>query len=99
MEGFPGIIVAIFAWYQIPDSPDTARFLNQREKRIAHLRLGKVKNARDDVRSKNAKLDWREIRQALMDLNCWITAVTAFLENIRQNILTCESSACSSAAT
>ena len=99
VEGFPSIITAIIAWYQIPDSPDTARFLSQREKRIARLRLGKDKNPKNDVRSKNSKLDWREIREALMDLNCWITAVTAVLEDARLDILTRGCSACSSAAT
>ena len=98
VEGFPSIIVAILAWYQIPDSPDTARFLNRREKKIAHLRLGKDRNSSNDVRSKKSKLDWREIREALMDLNCWITAVTAVLDDVRSNILTCGNSACSSAA-
>ena len=81
VEGSPSIIVAILAWYQIPDSPDTARFLNQQEKRIAHVRLGKDRNSRNDVRSRTSKLDWREIREALMDLNCWITAVTFVLED------------------
>lgn len=83
VEGFPSIIVSILAWHQIPDSPDKARFLNQREKRIAHLRLGKDRNSSNDVRSKSSKLDWREIREALMDLNCWITAVTTVLDDVR----------------
>ena len=99
VEGFPSIIVAILAWFQIPDSPNTARFLTQRGKRIAHQRLGKDRSSRNGVRSKHSKLDWREIREALMDLNCWITAVIAVLEGLQCNILTCESSACSSAAT
>ena len=99
VEGFPSIIVAILAWYQIPDSPNKARFLTQREKRIAHQRLGKDRISRNGVRSKHSKLDWREIREALVDLNCWITAVIAALEGLKCNILTCESSACSSAAT
>lgn len=38
-EGFPSVIAAIFAWYFIPDSPETARFLTTRERRVAKLRL------------------------------------------------------------
>jgi hypothetical protein len=38
-EGFPSIITAIFAWYYIPDSPETARYLNSRERKVARLRL------------------------------------------------------------
>ena len=75
VEGFPSIVVAILAWYQIPDTPDTARFLSQREKKIARLRLSKERNSRHGMMSKKPGLDWREIREALMDLKCWITAV------------------------
>lgn len=31
VEGSPSIIVAILAWYQIPDSPNTAKIFNKRE--------------------------------------------------------------------
>ena len=74
VEGFPSIIAAVFAWYQIPDTPDTAWYLSRREKEVARLRL------RSDAGSKTltngeSKLDWQEIREALTDLKCWITAV------------------------
>ena len=38
-EGFPSIITAIFAWYFIPDSPETARYLTTRQRKVARLRL------------------------------------------------------------
>ncbi|KAK5952092.1 hypothetical protein OHC33_006979 [Knufia fluminis] len=38
-EGFPSIITAIFAWYFIPDSPETARYLTPRQRKVARLRL------------------------------------------------------------
>lgn len=38
-EGLPSIITAAFAWYFIPDSPETARYLNARERKVARLRL------------------------------------------------------------
>lgn len=38
-EGFPSIITAIFAWHFIPDSPETARYLTVRERKVAWLRL------------------------------------------------------------
>lgn len=81
VEGFPSIIVAILAWYQIPDTPDTARFLNQREKNIARLRLSKERHTGKGTMSKKSKLDWQEIREALTDVKCWITAVVSHLEN------------------
>lgn len=39
IEGFPSIIVAVFAWHIIPDSPSSARFLTPRERKVAKLRL------------------------------------------------------------
>ena len=74
VEGFPAIIVAVIAWYKIPDSPHTARFLNRREKKIARIRLGVEKDAHQSA-SEKPKLDWHEIGQTLRDVKCWITAV------------------------
>ena len=101
VEGFPSIIAAILAWYRIPDTPDTARFLNQREKEIAGQRLSEERNskARTGTTSKNPKLDWREIREALTDVKCCISAVVVHLKDIKCVVLTCEISACSLAAT
>ena len=79
LEGFPAIIVAIFAWYQIPDSPDTARFLSNREKKIAKSRLRAKKEVEMMTVTEKPKLDWSEIGQALRDLKCWITAVRLYV--------------------
>lgn len=38
-EGFPSVIAAVFAWYLIPDSPETAKYLSSRERKVARLRL------------------------------------------------------------
>ena len=73
-EGFPSIIAAVFAWYQIPDTPDTAWYLSHREREIANSRLQSEKGSRR-TRTGKSRLDWREIREALTDPKCWITAV------------------------
>ncbi|KAF4625356.1 hypothetical protein G7Y89_g12811 [Cudoniella acicularis] len=39
LEGFPSVLVAVIAFYTIPDSPSTAPYLTRRQKRIARLRL------------------------------------------------------------
>ncbi|CAD6567770.1 MAG: hypothetical protein ASARMPREDX12_009458 [Alectoria sarmentosa] len=82
VEGFPSIVISIIAWYQIPDTPDTARFLSQRERKIARLRLNKERNAGRGAMTKKPRLDWREIREALTDMKCWITACMFFSCNI-----------------
>ena len=75
VEGFPSLIVAVVAWYQIPDSPGTARFLNKREKRVARLRLREEEDTKKETSREKNKLEWHEIGQALTDPKCYITAV------------------------
>lgn len=53
-EGFPSIITAIFAWYYIPDSPETARYLSSRERKVARLRL-QQETQHDDASDLNEK--------------------------------------------
>ena len=75
IEGFPSIVVAVVAWYQIPDAPETAGYLNKREKKVARLRLLAEKNVEKKVSVGKSKVDWREISQTLKEPKCWITAV------------------------
>ena len=81
VEGFPSIIAAIFAWYQIPDTPDTAWYLSPREKEIARLRLKPDANTKK-LTNEESKLEWREICEALTDLKCWITAVMSHMPRL-----------------
>lgn len=74
VEGFPSIIVAIFAWYNIPDSPETATYLSQRLRKVALSRLRKEKNIAED-KTELKGLKWREIWVALTDPKCYLTAV------------------------
>ena len=39
IEGFPSVLVAVWAWLLVPDSPETAAFLTPRERKVAKLRL------------------------------------------------------------
>lgn len=71
IEGFPSVIVAVFAWMLIPDSPGTARFLAPRLKRVAELRLGPSKI---DIHEQKS-FDWREVGKALVDPKSYLMAV------------------------
>ena len=74
VEGFPSVIVALFAWILIPDSPGTARFLTSRQRIVAQLRLGGSKN--DYHEDRQRRLDWNEVKKALSDPKTYITAVS-----------------------
>ena len=75
IEGFPSIVVAFFAWYLIPDSPATARFLSLREKQIACSRLWNAASQFDRYRERTRRLQWSEIGQTFLDPKCYLTAV------------------------
>ena len=74
IEGFPSMIVAVFAWYHLPDSPGTVKFLTQRQKKVARLRLRKEKSTKQES-SEVYGLEMKEILQTLADPKCYITAV------------------------
>ena len=74
VEGFPSIVVAVFAWYQIPNNPGTAPYLTRRLRKVALLRLRREKYIAGDKLEKKG-LKWREICDALIDPKCYLTAV------------------------
>lgn len=80
VEGFPSIIVAVFAWFYIPDSPETAVYLNLRERRVARLRLRKETEV-NCVDSGTNKLDWKEVFRTLIDPKAYVTAVSLLILN------------------
>jgi len=74
IEGFPSILVAVFVWIYIPDSPGTAVYLSRRERKVAKLRLRKENGIKGQSTEKRG-LKWREMVQTLMDPKCYFTAV------------------------
>ncbi|KAF2838805.1 MFS general substrate transporter [Patellaria atrata CBS 101060] len=92
VEGFPSVLVAVFAWSFIPDSPGTAKFLSKRERKVAALRLRNetvqdkkeqpVIDEKGDRGNKNRRLDFSEILQTLADPKCYVTAMMFFSCNV-----------------
>ncbi|KAF2157314.1 MFS general substrate transporter [Myriangium duriaei CBS 260.36] len=84
VEGFPSVLVAVWAWWWIPDEPGTARWLNARERRVAEARvrqrdIGKSVHSH----SKHAKrLDWGDVVSTLRDPKSYLTAGMFFSCNI-----------------
>ena len=82
VEGFPSMIVAVFAWYYLPDNPSTARYFTNREKKVALLRVRKEKMAGLKGREEKKGLQWKQILKTLMDPKCYITAAMFFSCNV-----------------
>ncbi|MCJ1477725.1 hypothetical protein MMC13_006398 [Lambiella insularis] len=80
IEGFPSMVVAVFAWYNIPDSPGTARFLTQRQKRVAQLRLRGEKDVKRGSEKPGLKI--KEVLQTLADPKVYVTAAMFFGCNV-----------------
>lgn len=75
VEGFPSVVVAVFAWLFVPDNPVDARYLTSREKEVARLRFRDEKDVKDvEVDQKGIK--WREVFETLADPFCYLPAVS-----------------------
>ncbi|KAL9013621.1 MAG: hypothetical protein Q9173_001698 [Seirophora scorigena] len=74
VEGFPSVVISVFAFYNIPNSPGVARFLTKRERRVAQLRLRREK-PRDQQESGRRSFQWGEIWAAVKDPKCYLTAL------------------------
>jgi len=88
VEGFPSIIVALAAWHIVPDSPQTARYLTPRQKKVARLRLRPEKahlpksTTTASSSAPSSGLSLRDVLSALIDPVSWLTALIFFLTNM-----------------
>ncbi|ORY65074.1 major facilitator superfamily domain-containing protein [Pseudomassariella vexata] len=86
LEGFPSVIIATLAWTIIPDSPQAARYLTDREKRVAKLRLRHEKPQRrkssSDQTKSSSGLKTKDVLSVFADPKAWIMAVMFFLSNM-----------------
>lgn len=72
VEGLPTILMAPVAYFVLPDSPDTARFLNEEEKFIV-----KARNMRQiGEEHRKGGIVWKDIGATALDLKCWLNAVS-----------------------
>jgi MFS family permease len=84
VEGFPSMIVAVLAYYQIPDSPATAKWLSTRAKKVATLRLRNEKMGDDEHRH---RFRWKEVGKTLADPKSYMTAVCQICLSLARKIL------------
>ncbi|KAF2488098.1 major facilitator superfamily domain-containing protein [Neohortaea acidophila] len=95
VEGFPACVVAVWAWYWIPDSPGQARWLDAREKKIATLRMRKENAANTSTEKSGGggtvhstvprhkrKFQWTEVVHALRDPKNYLSAGMFFCCNV-----------------
>lgn len=91
-EGFPACLIAIWAFYWLPDSPATARWLNARERKVASLRMRNesavdqkpemASTAQANLPRYKQKFKWSEVIHTLTDPKSYLTAGMFFCCNV-----------------
>lgn len=91
VEGFPAVLVSVWTWYWVPDSPSDARWLTPRERKIATLRMRKESaqaqpqkrsSAVSDVPRHKRRFDWHAVRTTLRDPKSYMLAGMFFACNV-----------------
>ena len=73
VEGIPTILAAPVAWFFLPDSPTTAKFLTEEEKEVARAR---VRRQHGEQSEDGHRVNLKEIGETLLDAKAWFTAVS-----------------------
>ncbi|KAK8236989.1 major facilitator superfamily domain-containing protein [Phyllosticta capitalensis] len=80
VEGLPTLVMAAVAFFFLPDSPEKARFLTEEEKKVARARGVRQTGTTGEARI--GKIEWKDVVATIMDLKCWLTALTYFSCNV-----------------
>jgi cation transport ATPase len=78
VEGCISVGIAFMLWFCMPDSYETARFLNEKDKELMRLRTIK----HDRYMRLNESFDKKEVFKAFKDKKLWLSAVIQFLGDI-----------------
>jgi MFS family permease len=89
LEGFPSVLVAVWAWDFIPDGPGVAKWLNPRQRKVAVLRLRQEKEDEEEERDEKystsqgtSRINVDEILMVLKDPKCYLTSFMFFSCNV-----------------
>ena len=77
----------MIAWSVVPDSPQTARYLTARERKVAHLRLRHEKGQSRNPSKHAPESRLKVVLSVLLDPKAWLTAVMFFLTNMAYSSL------------
>lgn len=78
VEGAPVVVMAVVTYFAIPNSPATAWFLTEEEKKVAEARVMRQAGTVERI----GKIDWKETFATLFDLKAWITPFMYFSCNV-----------------
>ncbi|KIX98327.1 uncharacterized protein Z520_05628 [Fonsecaea multimorphosa CBS 102226] len=84
VEGIPTILAAPIAWFYLPDSPTSARFLTAEEKEVARARVIRQHGHQEEGKH---RVSLKEIGETLIDAKAWFTALMYFSCNVSYSSL------------
>ncbi|KAI8801780.1 major facilitator superfamily domain-containing protein [Cladochytrium replicatum] len=67
IEGLPTILFGVATWWVLPDFPSTAKFLSERQRKIANERL-----RRENVDPDEVDFSWQQFTTTVSDVKVWI---------------------------
>lgn len=94
VEGLPTIIMAVVAFFYLPDSPEKAKFLDEDERRVANARSVRQAGSAERIGS----VDWMDFLRGLIDVKAWFTGVRRFSDGLEKVCADGSYSSCISAA-
>lgn len=74
IEGLPTFVLGIATWFILPDHPEHAYFLNEKEKRLAASRLAR----QTGYTAKAAEFHWNDVRKCVKDWKVWAFCFAQF---------------------
>ncbi|RDW75426.1 hypothetical protein BP6252_06568 [Coleophoma cylindrospora] len=78
LEGIPAVVTGVACWFILPNSPDTARFLDAEERAllvtIRQREIGQTASAQ--------QFHWADVKEGLKDWEIWIYCIASFCEDI-----------------
>lgn len=80
VEGIPSILLAFAAFFFLPDSPDTAKFLNEEDRQVTRARA--IQQTGTEGAARVGHVNFREVFAALADVKTWIPPLMYFSCNV-----------------
>ncbi|KAI8139906.1 major facilitator superfamily domain-containing protein [Fennellomyces sp. T-0311] len=77
IEGVPCIVLAVICYFFLPDSPETARFLNEKERVLQINRMAMDQGAADDH-----SWSWNQVISVFTDLKAYLYTINMMFSTI-----------------
>ena len=74
LEGLPTFVLGIASWWLLPDTPETAYFFNEKERKLAASRLTR----QTGYTVKAAEFHWEDVKKGLKDWKVWAFCFAQF---------------------